>query len=288
MHSPAYGQAFPPETDSPAIGTAHSERLARPRLIRPLHVVLGNSGTGCVRAACESFGMPGSVFGFSDDLTHGPLSDQDARLTYLRGFAAWPGEEVTESREFFSEWKAFHECLRALHPDAVIVWHSANLADAIFVALACHQLDPWPGRLMHARLPGVDARPFVAMHSPPQIAQFFAAHQAISIRDSRAFVQNFERIRDTCGPLRWLQHGQVIGVAMDHVDPLLLAACSPDWLAAMRVVGEAMRHGDGPNLLSDRFFIGRLGSLIKQGRVEVNGPPGRLRQCAVKLAHIGI
>lgn len=52
----------------------------------PLHLVLGESAAGCVRAACTRVapGLPGTVFGIPDDLSHGPLDDGDARAEYLR------------------------------------------------------------------------------------------------------------------------------------------------------------------------------------------------------------
>jgi hypothetical protein len=53
-------------------------------------------------------------------------------------------------------------------------------------------------------------------------------------------------------------------------DPLLLAACTAQWQAPGHVVGTAMAHCDGPNLLGDGFFSERLGFLIDAGRVEAD------------------
>ncbi len=47
---------------------------------------------------------------------------------------------------------------------------------------------------------------------------------------------------DTCGPVRRLEQGRVVGVPGDYYDPLLLAACGPDWRAVGLVVGTAMAH----------------------------------------------
>ncbi len=38
----------------------------------PLHIALGDSAAGCLRAACRSHGMPGTVRSIPDDLSHGP------------------------------------------------------------------------------------------------------------------------------------------------------------------------------------------------------------------------
>lgn len=254
-----------------------------PELSSPLHLVVGPSGAGCVRAACDAHGMPGRVFGFSDELAHGPLDDREARLAYLQGAAKWSCSEVNASDVCFFEWDVFQQRLRAQSPDAVIVWRSANVTDAIFEAMACHSLKQWPGRLMHIQVPGAAERPFVAMHSPDQIARFFTTRQILDRWDRQRLALDFERIRTSCGPLRQLQQGQAIGAPIDQCDPLLFGSCGPDWRPAMQVVGEAMGLYDGQNLLSDVFFVARLGSLIEGGHIEACGPPGALKHCSVRL-----
>lgn len=40
----------------------------------------GDSAATCLRAACQSHGMPGAAFAIPDDLSHGPLDDGRARM----------------------------------------------------------------------------------------------------------------------------------------------------------------------------------------------------------------
>ncbi len=228
-----------------------------------IHLVLGDSAVGCVRAACASCGMPGAVVGFFDGLAHGPLDD----------------------KALGSQWRALIARLELEQADAVTVWSGDNVGDAIFEAMACDQLAGWPGPLLRVRVPEIDGRPFVAMHSPEQLSQLYAMRRPLTAAERLSLAQEFARIRDSCGPLRRLEQGRVQGVPVDYYDSLVLSACTADWQAAGRVVGAAMGHCDGPNLTGDGFFRTRLGFLIDARRIEANGRRARLPDYSVRLAN---
>ena len=228
-----------------------------------IHLVLGDSAAGCVRAACTTWGMPGTVVGFCGELAYSLLDDRDA---------------------MFSQWKTFIAGLALEHPDAVIVWGGDNVSDTIFMALACDRLAGRSEPLLRVRVPGINNRPFVAMHSPEQIARLYVTRRPLSVADRLLLAQDFARIRDQCGPLRRLQQGRVLGATIDYYDPLLLVACKEEWQAAAHVVGAAMGRCDDPNLLSDAFFFERLGFLVDGGSIVANGPRIALRDHSVRLA----
>jgi len=253
-------------------------------LANPLHFVLGNSAAGCVRAACDACGMPGAVIGFANDLAAGPLDDSQARDTGPRGFLGGGGEAAIEGHARVSHWRAVLGRLERERPDAVILWSGDNVAEVIFVAMACDRLAGRPELLLRVQVPGNDGRPWVATHLPDQLARLYATRRPLSAADRRVLAQDFARIRDTCGPVRRLESGRVVGVPGDYYDHLLLAACGPHWQAAGPVVGTAMAHCDGPNLMGDGFFSDRLGVLIDAGRIEASGPRTALREYRVRLA----
>ncbi|WP_295430862.1 DUF3658 domain-containing protein [uncultured Thiodictyon sp.] len=253
-------------------------------LVNPLHFALGDSAAGSVRAACDSCGMPGAVIGFSNDLAAGPLDDSQARDPGLRGFLGGGGEAAIDGDARLSQWRAVLGRLEREPPEAVILWGGDNVAEVIFVAMACDRLAGRPERLLRVQVPGIEGRPYVAMHSPEQLARLYATRRPLSGADRRVLAQDFARIRDTCGPVRRLESGRVVGVPGDYYDHLLLAACGPHWQAAGPVVGTAMAHCDGPNLMGDGFFSARLSVLIEAGRIEASGPRTALREYRVRLA----
>lgn len=228
--------------------TSSSGRSTQPS---PVHLVLGESGAGCVRAACDTHGMPGTVTVIPDDLAHGPLDD----------------------------WRSL--TFEMAHAHAVVLWSGGNVGDAIFVAMACDRLAKRSEPLFRVEVPET----FVAVLSPERIAQLYATRQLMSDSQRNSQALDFVRIRDTCGPVRRLDRDRVMGAPMDHYDPLLLAACSQDWRTRGQVVGLAMSHCDSRNLLSDVFFLARLDHLIDSGRIESSGIRTSLRDGWVRLIH---
>ena len=266
------------------------------RSLNPLHLVAGDSAAGCLRAACTSCGLPGAVAGLSADLAHGPLDDAEASATYLRAIAKSYGETDTADGSPFAQWQALGERLTRERPDALIVWVADNVADATFLAMTCDRLAGRREPLWRVQVREVDQRGLrlgsaltalrshVAMYSPEQLAQQFAARELLSNEDRLLLAQDFARVRDTSGHLRRLESGCVVGVPVEYYDPLLLSACGSDWQAAGRVVGMAMGGCDGANLVGDAFFTLRLLALIEAGYIETSGLQSRVLDCFVRLA----
>ena len=252
--------------------------------LNPLHLVAGDSAAGCLRAACTSCGLPGAVVGLSADLAHGPLDDAGASVTYLRAIAKGYGESDTADCSPFAQWREVGERLTHEWPDALIVWVADNVADMTLLAMACDQLAARREPLWRVQVPEVGLRSHVAMHSPEQLAQLFAARVLLSHEDRLRLAQDFARIRDTSGLLRRLERGCVVGVPVEHYDPWLLSACGPDWQAAAHVVGRAMGNCDRHNLMGDAFFATRLNALIEAGSLEASGPRATFLDCSVRLA----
>ncbi len=238
---------------------------------------------GCVRAACASLGMAGAVVGFSDDLAQGPLDDGEARRAYMHALFRGYGEEGIGDYVPFGEWPSLLERLDRERPDAVIVWTGDNVADAIFVAMACDRLARRQEPMWRVRVPGIDIPPYVAAHSPESLARLYGTREPLSAADRASLAQDFARIRDARSAVRRLECGRVIGVPVEHYDPLLLAACGPQWRAAAKVVGTAMGNCDAQNLVGDVFLGARLNAVIDAGLVEASGPRTTLRDYAVRL-----
>ena len=176
------------------------------------------------------------------------------------------------------------ERLTRERPDAFIVWAGDNVADATFFAMACDRLAGRREPLWRVQAPEVERRPYVALHSPEQLAQLYAAAVLLSDGERQRLAQDFARIRDSTGLVRRLESAGVVGVPVEHYDPWLLAGCGPDWQPAARVVGRAMGRCDGHNLMGDAFFATRLNALIEAGRLEASGPRTTFLDGSVRLA----
>ena len=72
----------------------------------PLHIALGESAEGCLRAACRTHGMSGAAFGIPDDLSHGPLDDGRARIDYMRDCFGGYDDWYLGVTDAFAPWRA--------------------------------------------------------------------------------------------------------------------------------------------------------------------------------------
>lgn len=249
-----------------------------------LHIALGDSAAGCLRAACRSYDMPGTVLSIADDLSHGTLDDGRARLdhmrAYYRGYDLWRFD-VTDA---FAPWRELNERLYDDKPEAVIVWSGANVSEATFLAMLCWWLRARPERVNRISMPGTDGRHYVATYTPAELADLFNSRRELTDTERAGLAEDFLRIRDETGLLRCWENGRIIGVPIDRYDPLLMASCAQTWTPAPRVIGMAMGQCGERNRMSDLFFSSRLQVLIDSGRIEADGPRCRLRGYAVRLA----
>ena len=250
----------------------------------PLHIALGDSAAGCLRAACQSHGMPGTVFGVPDDLSHGPLDDGRARIDYMRGCFRGCDDWYLDVTDAFAPWRTLLARVEKERPDAVVVWSGDNVSEATFLAMVCWWLRRRPERVLRVAMPANVDRPYVAVRSPGELAELFSSAQELAATERTDFAEDFLRIRRETGLLRRWEQGRILGVPTDRYDPLLLECCSARWTPAARVIGTAMSRCDAHNLLSDVFFCSRLQGLIDAGRIEADGRRDRLRDYAVRRA----
>ncbi len=249
----------------------------------PLHITLGDSAAGCLRAACRSHGMPGAALGIPDDLSHGPLDDGRARIDYMRACFRGYDDWYLDVTDAFAPWRALIARIDEEKPEAVVIWSGENVSEATFLAMACWWLKARPERVLRVAMPGNDGRHHVAIHSPEDLAVLFASRRGLTELERATLAEVFERVRDETGWLRRWEDGRIVGLPTDRYDPLLMECCTTAWSPAVRIVGTAMSRCGEHNLMSDIFFSNRLQVLIDAGRVEADGPRHRLREYAVRL-----
>jgi len=250
----------------------------------PLHIALGDSSEGCLRAACRAHGMPGAAFGIPDDLSHGPLDDGRERIDYMRDCFCGYDDWCHDVADAFAPWRAMIARLDEARPDAVVIWSGDNASEATFLTMACWWLGNRSERVLRVAMSGRDGRHYVAIHKPAELADLFASAQELTDTERAVLAADFLPIRGEAGLLRRWEEGRILGVPMDRYDSLLLASCPATWTPAPRVVATAMSRCDGHNLMSDLFFSSRLQLLIDAGRIEADGSRDRLREYRVRLA----
>jgi hypothetical protein len=276
-----------------ATGRMQSEQLPRDSNIRDsgnhrpnmpdlVHLALGDSAAGCLRAACRSHGLPGTVLSIPDDLSHGPLVHGCKRIKYMRscyrGYDDWTFD-VTDA---FSPWKKLIEWLEGEESEAIVIWSGDNVSEATFLAMACWQLRQRPDAVLRVAISERDNSPYVALHMPFELGDLYANRRELTDSERALLGDEFVRIRSESGLLRRWENGRIIGVPVDHYDRFLLESCATAWLPAPRVIGAAMGRCDKQNLMSDLVFSSRLQFLIDAQRIKADRGGNRMREYAVR------
>jgi hypothetical protein len=258
-----------------------------------LHLALGDSAGGVLRAACAEHGLPGWVHVIPDDLSHGPLHDGRVRLQYMRGSFVGYGAWRTEVSDAFACWDDLDARLAtaATASSAVVevaVWAGDNASEAVLLAMACDRLAGLRhDRLAHVGVPTQRNHCYVAQFAPAALVPLFAGRRRLQAKERAAQAALFRRLRDASraetGQLRRWQRGELVPVPADRLDPLLLRACTSEWRPAAGVIGSAMASCERHNLASDLFLTARLQRLIDRGRIKALGPRKELQDYWVRL-----
>jgi len=248
-----------------------------------LHLVLGESAGGCLRAAVATYGLTGRVHVFDDDLSHGPLNDKQARAAYFGALFQNYGQLPEDPFPQLADFDRFSTHLTQDLTPEVCIWAGENASERTFLEMACHGLRLFKGSVTRVGTTGLKSLPYIGPQTPALLASLFDQREAVDPITRAALSSDFLRLRDSGATLRKWEAGKIVDVSEDYYDGLLLACCATNWFCAARVVGTAMGRGDEHNLLSDVFLSGRLQRLIATGLIEASGPQTSLRDYSVRL-----
>ena len=248
-----------------------------------IHLVLGGSAGGCVRAAVVTYSLTGRVHVFDDDLSHGPLNDKQARLAYFRALYQNYGQLPEDPVPSLADLDSLSVHLAQDPTPEICIWAGENASERTFLEMACHSLRHFKGPVTRVGKTGLKSLPYIGPQTPTLLASLFNKREAVDSMTRAALSSDFLRLRDSGATLRKWEADEIVDVPADYYESLLLTCCSKDWLSAARVVGTAMGRCDENNLLGDVFLSGRLQHLIAEGLIEASGPQESLRDYDVRL-----
>jgi len=247
-----------------------------------LHLALGGSAGGCLRAAVATYGLTGRVQVFDDDLSHGPLNDKHARAAYFGALFQNYGQLPDDPFPSLGDFDRLSAHLTQDLTPEVCIWAGENASERTFLQMACHSLRLFKGSMTRVGTTGLMSLPYIGPQTPALLASLFDQREAIDPVTLAALSEGFLHLRDSGATLRKWAAGKIVDVSEDYNDSMLLACCQKDWVSAARVVGTAMGRCDEHNLLGDVFLSGRLQHLITQGMIEASGRQTSLRDYDVR------
>lgn len=233
-----------------------------------INLVQGHSAGALLRQAIRDFGLPGEVRVIDDELSLGPLHDDEGRdAWWLTTYGPYP--EAYQPR-LYDQWKAIGADLTA--ESEILLWSSHSAGDFVFERMAAFVLRDRTN-IFHVNVPASGKLEGVTFRNADELAAMEINKRPMTIAERATWAEMFEKqIRPSRG-VRVLQGGSLVARPDDALDQHLLEHCPADWTKWYYVVGNAMADCDGANLISDAFFSWRLRSLVATGRVEAQGDP---------------
>lgn len=251
-----------------------------------INLVSGGSAGGNLRAAFESHEMTERVHVFDDDLSHGPLSNREARHAYFNELCIHYGPVEDTPVSCFADLEHLSRQLDLNDTQEVCIWAGENASERVFLAMACHGLRHFNGSINRVGSTGLKSPPYIGAQTPDLLAALWDERKTIDPHTRTAQAKAFLHHQNTGGILRRWEANEIVDVAPDYYDTLLTKGCPKDWTSAARVVGTAMGACDEQNLLNDVFLSGRLQHLIACEMIEVSGPQTSLRDYVVRREQI--
>lgn len=249
-----------------------------------LHVALSDSAVGCLRAACQSGAMPGTVIGIPDDLSHGPLDDLQVRRSYFQNLFIQSGARREEACDILASWRCLMAEAGRIQTREVVVWAGENVSETMFLHMFCDWMHVTDIKLSHVNVSESSDQHYVAMWQPSYLAGICNNARELNNAEREHHSSEYRRLCAEKGVLRRWSAGRVATMQSNFYDDLLLSSCTTDWSVAGRVVGLAMSRCDAHNRLSDLFFASRLAALIENGLIEVQKKTGRLFENNIRMS----
>lgn len=236
-----------------------------------LHIVLGDSAAGTLEEACRTLGLPGKVHAIADELSHGPLHDGRVRSDYFKTEIYGHLPEAGIPDDVFLDWGVLEESVRSRAFDAITIWNSFAISDAIFLRMACSRLLGFNGRVDSMNT-SEGAWHGVGVNSPEQLAAHYRRRLTLSMDDRNCLAKDFEEIAARGDLLRVYAGERIVSAGSDHFDAYVLSFAKPEWERAIRIIGNCLGHRENNKMMiGDAFFEWRLRALIRSGRLEAQG-----------------
>lgn len=248
-----------------------------------LHIVLGDWVAGTLKEACRTLGLPGRVHSIADELSHGPLHDGYARAVYFKTQIYGHSRDFCIPDDAFEDWTVLAKFLHDRAFDAITIWSSFAISDAIFLRMACARLRGFDVRVDSVNT-SEGAWHGVGVNSPEQLAAHYSHRVPLSMDDRTHLASAFDEIVARADLLRVYDGERIVSADSDYFDSYVLSFATPEWERAVRVIGNCLGHrANDKMMIGDFFFEWRLRTLIRAGRLEAQGDLSHMRGYQVRL-----
>jgi hypothetical protein len=261
-----------------------------------LHLAAGDAAAGNLALALTGTGRDAEVLGLIDDLSCGPIGNDDPKSR-----AAWWGEwwapaEGSVQGRVESFWNRV-----TTTNDQLVVWfgrHSA-IEHAFFLAVA-DRLGEKPYCVVdvtgavrpitrHDGTSGL-SRPAQAVASTPPEAlrSLLTTRRAATSDEKQRACARWRQLKTENAPFRIVSEAGLISADVTYFDPWILECASAEWQKMARIIGNALGNHWEPYIqVGDGVLQTRMIELIAKGVLSAEGDPWDMQACRVRLAKTG-
>lgn len=234
-----------------------------------INLVQGHSAGGLLRRAIRDFGLTGEVRVIDDDLSVGPLHDDQTRNEWWATvYGPYPD---AHQPSLYDQWRAISADVGAA--SELVLWSSNSARDHVFERMAAFMLDDHLGAVFLVRVPASGKLEGVPFLEPEALIQMEGNKRPLTTNEIATWGASFANDLGQSSGVRLLQQDSITALPEHALDEFLLERCPLEWTKWYRTVGEAMADCDGQNLINDAFFSWRLRLLVEARRVEAQGDP---------------
>lgn len=266
-----------------------------------IHIVFNTADVEVLRKAQEmELELAGEIALVRDDYAVGPLAGvqtpdgHEARREWWRSVLQGGDYDGLVDKGLVDDPAVMAHLRQSLEADpkeTLWIWAAQNKHDVSGYYWLMSQLEAFQGRvfiLYLNNLPFINERGGIFypkwMHEiPPR--EFLKARKLARPITPVEFENDKEEWRRLCGEetgVRLLEGGKkLVRKGLEHYDAELLKHVGADWQKATRVISQFLVKGS--ETTGDAYLLWRLKSMIADGRLDMRGTPGHMRDFDVRL-----
>lgn len=269
----------------------------------PVHIVIGESAAGSLRYSLE---RPKEVIGFPDFFSIGPIWKLDEKIGQTSR-NEWLYENINTEQDDFEYENKFTNTLREMEDIPgdvpIYIWTANNANEQVghrfILALLtgkANEVFLINSTELYTKYISskndVQSYHYTSQLEPKNLRRIYEMgkqRRPLSTDEKAQYQKEWQKLSLTKEVLRIWRNQEIVGVAEDHYDSLIIKTIeklhleqgNEEFLKTARVIGEIL--GQMEEFISDSFFEYRIRHLVYSGVLELKGVPRSMRHYSVKL-----
>jgi hypothetical protein len=253
--------------------------------MKSLHIGYGDSATGCILDAIESYGLPGNgAVPSRDDFTQGPISECMTVSGIQQRISYW--DSVEKALNFGMDVQDFYhksmQLLENIEADHITIWVGDSCHDTLATGWLLSFLEKKKIQWFTVNLADIkredmpEGLPVVnlAMYTPDQLSNLWKYRKTLSDKDKKYYISTFQTASEENSYYRIQDKGRIVSVEEDYYDDYILSQIGNEFEPVTKIIGRVLR--DGTQRISDITVEWNIKKLIARKKIKYKGDLSRM------------